>query len=312
MILRRRRAARARARWPRGARRRTRAPVAWTGARCGSPPGRDPARHRPSRRGWRGADSVGTVWLEPVNEVEGFWLELGGLPEGELPAAAARVLPLVGALLGAERQRAFLAEELTSRYEEIDLLYAISEILGQTVRLDEATQTIAREVSTCVARAAPRSWCSTRAPACCARWPRGASGWTGWRRSGGRRLLGSRAGLPRAARPGIRPTQTGRRPVRLRRGPRLQGPGLLSRGHLLRARRARRSGASADQPDRSPGGRPVHADRPQVVTAGPTRSGAVENARLVERDLAQQRSARSSSSRTTSSSSCSLAKRALG
>ena len=92
----------------------------------------------------------GTVWLEPVNEVEGFWLELGGLPEAELPAAAARVLPLVGALLGAERQRAFLAEELTSRYEEIDLLYAISEILGQTVRLDEATQTIAREVSTVV------------------------------------------------------------------------------------------------------------------------------------------------------------------
>ena len=60
------------------------------------------------------------------------------------------MLPLVGALLDAERQRAFLAEELTSRYEEIDLLYAISEILGQTVQLEEATQTIAREVSTVV------------------------------------------------------------------------------------------------------------------------------------------------------------------
>ena len=47
--------------------------------------------------------------------------------------------PLVGALLDAERQRAFIAEELASRYEEIDLLYAISEILGQTVRLEEAT-----------------------------------------------------------------------------------------------------------------------------------------------------------------------------
>jgi len=92
----------------------------------------------------------GTVWLEPVGEVEGFWLEVGGMAENELGAAAARVMPLVGALLGAERQRAFLAEELTSRYEEIDLLYAISEILGQTVRLEEATQTIAREVSTVV------------------------------------------------------------------------------------------------------------------------------------------------------------------
>jgi len=92
----------------------------------------------------------GTVWLEPVSEIDGFWLEIGGLPEAELATAAGRVMPLVGALLDAERQRAFLAEELTSRYEEIDLLYAISEILGRTVRLEEATQTIAREVSTVV------------------------------------------------------------------------------------------------------------------------------------------------------------------
>ena len=92
----------------------------------------------------------GTVCLEPLGEVEGFWLEVGGLAEGALEGAAARVLPLVGALLDAERQRAFLAEELTSRYEEIDLLYAISEILGQTVQLEEATQIIAREVSTVV------------------------------------------------------------------------------------------------------------------------------------------------------------------
>jgi sigma-B regulation protein RsbU (phosphoserine phosphatase) len=92
----------------------------------------------------------GTAWLEPVSEVEGFGLEISGPREDELPAAAAALLPLVGALLEAERQRAFLSEELTSRYEEIDLLYAISEILGQTVQLEEATQTIAREVSTVV------------------------------------------------------------------------------------------------------------------------------------------------------------------
>jgi phosphoserine phosphatase RsbU/P len=92
----------------------------------------------------------GTAWLEPVSEIEGFWVEVGGLPEPELAVAAGRVMPLVGAVLDAERQRAFLAEELTSRYEEIDLLYAISEILGRTVRLEEATQIIAREVSTVV------------------------------------------------------------------------------------------------------------------------------------------------------------------
>jgi sigma-B regulation protein RsbU (phosphoserine phosphatase) len=56
----------------------------------------------------------------------------------------------VAALLEAERQRANVAEELAGRYEEIDLLYAISEILGQTVRLDEAAQIIVREVSAVV------------------------------------------------------------------------------------------------------------------------------------------------------------------
>ena len=57
---------------------------------------------------------------------------------------------LVSALLDTERQRALMAEELASRYEEIDLLYAISEILGRTVRLEEAARTIVREVSAVV------------------------------------------------------------------------------------------------------------------------------------------------------------------
>ena len=52
---------------------------------------------------------AGAVWLEPVSEVDGFWLEVSGPGENELPAAAAALLPLVGALLEAERQRAFLA-----------------------------------------------------------------------------------------------------------------------------------------------------------------------------------------------------------
>jgi len=93
---------------------------------------------------------TGAVWLEAVDGVEGFWIEvdLGGEDAGR--EAAARISPIVAALLDAERQRAFIAEELTGRYEEIDLLYAISEILGQTVRLEEATRTIVREVSTVV------------------------------------------------------------------------------------------------------------------------------------------------------------------
>jgi sigma-B regulation protein RsbU (phosphoserine phosphatase) len=93
---------------------------------------------------------AGAVWLQPVTEVEGFWLEVAGEDEAEMRRSAERAEPLVGAMLAAERQRALMAEELASRYEEIDLLYAISEILGQTVRLEEATGTIVREVSTVV------------------------------------------------------------------------------------------------------------------------------------------------------------------
>jgi len=92
----------------------------------------------------------GESWLEPLGEVEGFWVETTSGSEEQMRAAAHRVIPLLGTVLDTERQRAFLAEELASRYEEIDLLYAISEILGQTVRLEEATQTIVREVSTVV------------------------------------------------------------------------------------------------------------------------------------------------------------------
>ncbi|MGN6391709.1 MAG: PP2C family protein-serine/threonine phosphatase [Gemmatimonadales bacterium] len=123
----------------------------WDGRALRLAAGPDPgAAPEPPRTAGPTATPWGTVWLEPVSELEGFWLEVGGLPDGELATRAAWLLPVVGGLLESERQRAFLADELTSRYEEIDLLYAISEILGQTVRLEEATQVIAREVSTVV------------------------------------------------------------------------------------------------------------------------------------------------------------------
>jgi sigma-B regulation protein RsbU (phosphoserine phosphatase) len=92
----------------------------------------------------------GTAWLEPVPGAPGVWLELVGGEPGGLERAARRLTPVVGALLESDRQRAHVAEELAGRYEEIDLLYAISEILGRTVRLEEAAQIIVREVSAVV------------------------------------------------------------------------------------------------------------------------------------------------------------------
>jgi phosphoserine phosphatase RsbU/P len=92
----------------------------------------------------------GQAWLQPVPGAPGVWLEIGDADPAELERAAQRVSPVVGALLESERQRAYVAEELAGRYEEIDLLYAISEILGRTVRLEEAAQIIVREVSAVV------------------------------------------------------------------------------------------------------------------------------------------------------------------
>lgn len=58
-----------------------------------------------------------------------------------------RIRPIAQALLSAERHAFQISEELADRLEEIDLLYAISDTLGRTLRLDEAAQKIVREVS---------------------------------------------------------------------------------------------------------------------------------------------------------------------
>lgn len=90
---------------------------------------------------------TGSVWLAPVPDIHGFWLEVDAANDSDASRLSAQLLPLISIVLDAARERALLSEELASRYEEIDLLYAISEILGRTVSLEEAAQTIVREVS---------------------------------------------------------------------------------------------------------------------------------------------------------------------
>jgi len=90
---------------------------------------------------------TGSIWLTPVPEVEGFWLELGNLPEARAAELAPQLAGIVSAFLQAERETAGVVEELTGVYKEIDLLYAISEILGHTTRLEEAAPTIVNEVA---------------------------------------------------------------------------------------------------------------------------------------------------------------------
>lgn len=87
--------------------------------------------------------------LAPVPGVDGYWYEL--LPRGQDPAdlaeIRAQVEPLVAQLLLGERDMLKLAEELQDRLAEIDLLYSISETLGQAIGVEAAAHIIVREVS---------------------------------------------------------------------------------------------------------------------------------------------------------------------
>ena len=76
------------------------------------------------------------------------WLEVKGGGGGE--RAAVELAQIVGAVMEAEEETTQVAAELSGRYEEIDLIYTISEILGHTIRLDEAANRILREVSAVV------------------------------------------------------------------------------------------------------------------------------------------------------------------
>ena len=92
----------------------------------------------------------------PIPEVDGWSLEIanGTISKPPTPGAGPGVVQelaqIVGSVLSAERDAAQVAAELSERYEEIDLIYTISEILGHTIRLDEAAGRILREVSTVV------------------------------------------------------------------------------------------------------------------------------------------------------------------
>lgn len=86
--------------------------------------------------------------IVPVPGFSGTWLEAGD--PGSAPPEPGRVQAaavLVADMLRTEQEATAVAGELATRYEEIDLLYTISDILGRTVRLEEAAQVIVRELA---------------------------------------------------------------------------------------------------------------------------------------------------------------------
>jgi len=77
------------------------------------------------------------------------WLGIGPVADDDAePRRWLRVLvPVLREMLQSQWESRHAADELMERYEEINLLYSISEILGRTVTLEEAARTILLEVS---------------------------------------------------------------------------------------------------------------------------------------------------------------------
>jgi sigma-B regulation protein RsbU (phosphoserine phosphatase) len=84
--------------------------------------------------------------LAPVPDLAGYWFEVVD-SRGDPRDVVEQLAPLLGQLLDRERDSLNLAKQLASRYEETQLLYSISEILGRTISLDLAADWILREVS---------------------------------------------------------------------------------------------------------------------------------------------------------------------
>lgn len=84
---------------------------------------------------------AGARWFGPIDAENELWLEMAPGKRGEA------LLAVVALFARADRETSQLSLELATRYEEIDLLYTISEVLGHTVQLVQAAQTIVRAVS---------------------------------------------------------------------------------------------------------------------------------------------------------------------
>ncbi len=91
----------------------------------------------------------GEILISRIPGSRAAWLALGpcARPGVDLRRLMAFLLPVVTQYMQSALEVEHAANELAERYEEINLLYTISEILGRTVALDEAARTILVEVS---------------------------------------------------------------------------------------------------------------------------------------------------------------------
>ena len=95
------------------------------------------------------ATDTGAILIAAVPGPRRAWLALGpcATEHADLDSYMRFMLPVVAQYLQSALEVEHAANELAERYEEINLLYTISEILGRTVSLEEAARTILTEIS---------------------------------------------------------------------------------------------------------------------------------------------------------------------
>jgi sigma-B regulation protein RsbU (phosphoserine phosphatase) len=90
----------------------------------------------------------GVLVAAPLPGTPAVWVLVGPATAGaSVDACADLLVPVVARHVQSAAEVEQAAQELTERYEEINLLYTISEILGRTVTLEETAATILTEVS---------------------------------------------------------------------------------------------------------------------------------------------------------------------
>src|SRR5438128_12318456 len=93
--------------------------------------------------------NFGTQLVTRVPSVKKIWLTVGPCDPSYSPEERhiKLLMPVVSQFTQAALEVEHAATELAERYEEINLLYTIGEILGRTVSLEEATSRILSEIS---------------------------------------------------------------------------------------------------------------------------------------------------------------------
>ena len=92
----------------------------------------------------------GTLLVASVPGARRAWVSIGPCPPDSghpLEGYLSFLLPVVTQYVQSALEVEHAATELAERYEEINLLYTISEILGRTVRIEEAAPAILTEIS---------------------------------------------------------------------------------------------------------------------------------------------------------------------